>query len=400
MQLGRYRLTDELGTGGMATVFAARDLELRRDVAVKVLFPHLARSREVVSRFHREARAAAGLDHRHILRVLDVGGGRPDDDADPEREVDPPYIVLELVRGSNLAQAVGEGAPVLAEVVVAIGVALASALGEAHRAGIVHRDVKPANLMIAEGGRLVLADFGVARVSEEDSLVTRTGALLGTPAFMSPEQATAGELDARSDLYSMGATLYQLATGSLPVTGGPAKAVAAILAGEIIPPLRRNRKMGAGLARIIERLMQVDAAARYASAAEVEAALRAHLAESGAGEDADALVAEWAADRAACEARLGPVVLATTVRRAREAADRGEAPKALALCDRALALDASCAEATEIAERVGRRGRGVRVAFVAGAVAVLGVVGGGFWILGEHSPAARALDAGPTIAAA
>ena len=399
MQLGRYRLTDELGTGGMATVFAARDLELRRDVAVKVLFPHLARSREVVSRFHREARAAAGLDHRHILRVLDVGGGPPaGEEVDAEREVEPPYIVLELVRGANLAQAVGEGPPVMAEVVAAIGVALAAALGEAHRAGIVHRDVKPSNLLVAEGGRLVLADFGVARVSEEDSLVTRTGALLGTPAFMSPEQATAGELDARSDLYSMGATLYQLATGSLPVTGGPAKAVAAILAGEITPPLRRNRKMGAGLARIIERLMQVEPAARYASAAEVEAALRALLAESGVADDADAVVAEWAADRTACEARLEPLVLATTVRRAREAAERGEGPKALALCDRALALDPSCAEATEIAARVGRRGRGARIALVAGG-ATLAVVAGGFWILGEHSPQARALDAAPIAAA-
>jgi serine/threonine-protein kinase len=380
----------------MATVFAARDLELRRDVAVKVLFPHLARSREVVSRFHREARAAAGLDHRHILRVLDVGGGVAD--ADPEAEVDPPYIVLELVRGANLAESMTGGAPILAEVVAAIGVALAAALGEAHRAGIVHRDVKPANLLLAEGGRLVLADFGVARVSEEDSLVTRTGTLLGTPAFMSPEQATGGELDARSDLYSMGATLYQLATGSLPVTGGPAKAVAAILAGEVTPPLRRNRAMGAGLAKVIERLMQLEPDARYRSAAEVEAALRGLLAESEVGADADAVVAEWAADRAACEQRLAKVALASTVRLARAAAEAGQGPRALALCDRALALDGACAEAMEIAARVGRRGRGGRVALFA-AVAVTGLGAAGFWILGEKSPDARRRDAGAVAAA-
>src|SRR5262245_51576837 len=205
----------------MATVYRARDRELRRDVAIKVLFPHLCRNREVVARFQREARAAAALDHPHILRVFDVGGGG-------EGGGDPPYIVLELVRGPSLAEIVERGA-LVAELAASCGVALAAALAHAHKAGVIHRDIKPGNLLVAEGGRLVLADFGVARVAEDDSsLVTRTGALLGTPAFMSPEQATGGDLDARSDLYSVGATLYQLASGSLPVGGNAARAVAAI----------------------------------------------------------------------------------------------------------------------------------------------------------------------------
>src|SRR5690606_37725778 len=203
---------------------------------------------------------------------------------------DPPYIVLELVRGPSLDQLVGGGEPLMAEVVAAIGVAACGALAHAHRAGIIHRDVKPANLLVADGGRLVLADFGVARVMDEDSsLVTRTGALLGTPAFMSPEQATGGQLDARSDLYSLGATLYQLATGSLPVSGSTAGAVAAIAAGEVVPPLRRSRAIGPRLARVIERLMQVEPDARYGDAGEVEADLRALVERSGAG-DPDALL--------------------------------------------------------------------------------------------------------------
>jgi len=223
-RLGRYRLEEELGEGGMATVFRGRDLELRRDVAVKVLFPHLAKRDELVARFQREARAAAALDHDNVLRVFDVGGGplasRPE-----EREL-PPYIVLELINGSSLDAVAGDE-PILAEVVAAIGAVLCDALDCAHSAGIIHRDLKPANVLVEQGGRLVLGDFGVA-FAEGDSLVTRTGALLGTPAFMSPEQALGTELTARSDLYSLGATLYRLATGQLPYAGSTAKVVSAI----------------------------------------------------------------------------------------------------------------------------------------------------------------------------
>src|SRR5262249_40705860 len=175
-RLGRYELGDELGEGGMATVFRARDRELRRDVAVKVLFPHLARRPDIVRRFHREARAAAALEHPNILRIYDVGGAEADD---------PPYMVMELIRGRTLAAEIEQRGAMAA----CMGALLADALAAAHAAGVIHRDVKPANVLIAPGGRLLLADFGVARVEAEDSLVTRTGALLGTPAYMSPEQA-------------------------------------------------------------------------------------------------------------------------------------------------------------------------------------------------------------------
>src|SRR5262245_47078693 len=191
----RYAIEAELGQCGMATVYRARDQELRRDVAIKVLFPHLAKKREVVRRFSREARAAAGLEHPHILRVYDVGGGELVGG-------DPPFIVMELVRGGGSLRELAEaGGPLGAGLVAAMGAVVCDALAVAHAAGVVHRDVKPGNVLVAPGGRLLLADFGVARIDDDDSVVTRTGALLGTPSFMSPEQAQGAEVDARSDLY-------------------------------------------------------------------------------------------------------------------------------------------------------------------------------------------------------
>ncbi|HWM88890.1 MAG TPA: serine/threonine-protein kinase [Kofleriaceae bacterium] len=386
-ELGRYQLLEELGSGGMATVFRARDRDLRRDVAVKVLFPHLCKNREVVSRFQREARAAAALDHPHILRVFDVGGGAPASEAEGDAvPVDPPYIVLELVRGPSLDQLI-DGDPPLAEIVAAIGVALCEALAHAHRAGVIHRDLKPGNVLVAEAGRPVLSDFGVARVlDDESSVVTRTGALLGTPAFMSPEQAAGGDLDARSDLYSLGATLYQLATGSLPVTGSAARAVAQIAAGDVVPPLRRNPRLGPDLARIIERLMRVEPGQRHADAAEVAAALREIVGRAGAGEPDD-LLREHFADPASCRARLLPLVVSATVGGARDAAATGQPVRALALADRALALEPGCKEALALVDDIGRGRARRRAGLAALAVAVVGAAtwGGMSWWGGATS---------------
>ncbi|MBK9030680.1 MAG: serine/threonine protein kinase [Myxococcales bacterium] len=384
-QLGRYLLGDELGAGGMATVFRARDVELRRDVAVKVLFPHLARKPELTRRFQREARAAAGLEHANILRVYDVG---TDGTA---------YIVMELVRGQSLRERAEADGPLLAELVAAIGALLCDALAVAHAAGVVHRDVKPANVMIADDGRLLLTDFGVARLDDDDSLVTRTGALLGTPSFMAPEQAH-GPVDARADLYSVGVTLYQLVTGSLPFAGSTVKILAEAQKGAV-PALRRAPAVGAPLSRLIAQLMDPDPSLRPADATIAAAALRRLVTDGGLGEPRDEVRA-FAADRAGFRAARLPAVLAALTATAEAAAARGATATALATCDRLLALAPEHAAATALLARLTRRDQRRRLV-IGGGVAALVVAGaGGGWLaLGGrgHAPAAPAaalIDAG------
>ncbi len=404
--LGRYEIGDELGEGGMATVFRARDRELRRDVAVKVLFPHLARRAEVVRRFHREARAAAGLEHANILRIYDVGGNEPSADPGARGELDPPYIVMELIRGRTLLQEVEQRGPILAEVVACIGALLADALGAAHAAGIIHRDIKPSNVLIAQGGRLLLADFGVARLETEDSLVTRTGALLGTPAYMSPEQATGDTATARSDVYSLGATLYQLSTGHLPYSGSPAKVMSAIAAGQLVAPVRRHAPVGPDLSRAIEHMMETEIGARPESAAAVGAALRQIAADGGLGDPAEELAAYFGDPDAFLRART-PAIVAAVVKAAGRAMADERLPRALALADRASALAPDDPEVAALVREVtegGRARRRRRAIALAGAglalagasaASVFALAGGGGGGEGEGTPAVVVADAAP-----
>ncbi len=425
-RLGRYEIREELGSGGMATVYRARDTELRRDVALKVLFPHLSKRRDVVARFHREARAAAALDHPNIVRVYDTGGGdasvgldgpssgshpaslHGDAGGDPvARLIDPPYLVMELVEGQSLDSVVPEHAPFLAEIVACIGMLLGSALAEAHRAGIVHRDVKPANVMITVRGRVALTDFGVARIEGDDaSVLTRSGMLLGTPAFMSPEQAMGDVLDERSDIYSLGATLYQLATGVQPYSGSTPRVMAAIVEHKLVPPLQRHRAMGRDLARIIERMMAPSAAERFQRADEASAALRDLIERAGMASAPAAAAEELArffADPPAYTAAMIPVVVQATLARARQAAQQRSLPQAMALADRALALDDGCREALTLVERMGAHDSRRRWLAITGAILLAAGVSGavvGFWRqrAAEQAAIAPWLDAG--IAAA
>jgi serine/threonine-protein kinase len=392
--LGRYQIGDDIGSGGMATVYRARDPQLRRDVAVKVMFPHLAKKPEVARRFQREARAAAGLEHPNILRVYDVGGGRVGDDLPDE----PPYIVMELVRGQSLRELGEATGPMMAEVVACIGAVLCDALAVAHAAGVIHRDVKPGNVMATDDGRLLLADFGVARIEDDDSLVTRTGALLGTPSFMSPEQAHGADVDGRSDLYSVGATLYQLATGSAPFSGSTAVIIAAITRGEYTAPLRRRPQIGADLARAIQKLMHKEQAGRPKDAAEAAAALRAIAKDSGFGEARDELAA-YLKDPTAFEAARRPALVARLVVRAREAVDGKAIPRAIALVDRILALEPDHAEAQALEARIqagDRRRRAGIAAVLAGCVAAVGA--GGYLLLNLPSTSTAPFDSGPSDA--
>ncbi|HSN25710.1 MAG TPA: serine/threonine-protein kinase [Kofleriaceae bacterium] len=404
--LGRYELVEEVGEGGMATVYRARDRELRREVAVKVLFPHLARRAEVVRRFQREARAAAVLEHRNILRIYDVGGGEPKMEAGgpaPTAGIDdPPYIVMELIRGRSLLGELEQKGPLLAEVVACIGALLAEALGAAHAAGIIHRDVKPANVMIASDGRVLLADFGVARLETEDSLVTKTGSLLGTPAYMSPEQASGDTATAKSDLYSLGATLYQLSTGALPYAGPPAKVLAQIAQGSLVSAVKRRSAVGPDLSRVIGQMMQSEPDARTASAAEVARELRAIAASAGFGEPADEAAAYFKDPEAFLRERT-PRIVSAIVQAAKQSLGEAKLPRAMALADRASALAPEDPQVATLVDAVTAGGRSSRrKKLVLAGLAGAAVIGGGAFAathLGSHTAAlgidARVIDARP-----
>ncbi|CAN5785598.1 hypothetical protein BH11MYX3_BH11MYX3_42580 [soil metagenome] len=390
--LGRYELGEELGEGGMATVFRARDKELRRDVAVKVLFPHLARRDEIVRRFQREARAAAGLAHSNILRIYDVGGAEGDD---------PPYIVMEMIRGRSLLGEIEQRGPMFAEVAACVGALLADALAAAHKASIVHRDMKPANVMIAPGGKILLTDFGVARLETEDSLVTKTGALLGTPAYMSPEQASGDIATAKSDVYSLGATLYQLATGALPYAGSPAKVLAQIAMGTMVPPVKKRAAVGPDLSRLIERMMAVEPEQRVPTAVAAAEELRALAAAGGLGEPADELAMYFADPDAYVKART-PKIVAAVVSAAKQALSEAKLPRAMALADRASSLAPNDPAVTTLIEKVAEGGRATRRRKVLGITALgLALVGGStavaYKLAGGERATSAVLDAAVVV---
>ncbi len=366
--VGRYELLEEIGEGGMATVYRARDQQLRREVAVKVLFPHLAKRSDVVRRFAREARAAAALEHPNILRVLDVGV--PDGTSTA-----PPFLVMELIRGHSLAEFTQANAPLPPEHAAAMVAELAGALQLAHAAGIVHRDIKPANVMATTDGRLLLTDFGVAQVAADESLVTRTGALLGTPAYMSPEQAVGDDITAASDVYSLAVTLYQMVTGELPYGGSTAKVLSQIANGSAAPADRKVPAVGAELARIIAHAMAPTVAARTPSAAQFADELSAFVQHAGWG-DNRTLVKELLADPAKAQARA-PSLVDGLLRRASAALASRKQALASGLVERAAALAPHDPRVAAMLSTVARGNRGPRWRWAAGGLGAATVVTAG-----------------------
>jgi serine/threonine protein kinase len=201
---GRYRIEDVLGRGGMASVYLARDGELERPVAIKVLAEHLADTPGFRDRFLREARLAAQLSHPNIVQVFDVG----EDDGRP-------FIVMECVEGATLADEVKERGKLEPTEVVDLALQICGGLEHAHAAGLVHRDIKPQNLLLRADGTVKIADFGIARAAETTKL-TQIGSVLGTAAYLSPEQALGEQVTAAADIYSLGCVLYELLTGRTP----------------------------------------------------------------------------------------------------------------------------------------------------------------------------------------
>lgn len=274
--LGRYRIDDCLGEGAMAQVYRAHDPEIDRQVAIKVLKPDFARDREIGARFLREARAAGALSHANIATIYDVG------------ETDGvAYIAMELVDGQPLDVALQVQGRMPYERVLAIGQQLASALGYAHRAGVVHRDIKPSNILLSSDGRTAkLLDFGVARIGEIDPLAadaqlgrTQVGQLIGTPRYMSPEQALGLPVDQRSDLFSLGVVLYEMVTGKVAFPGTALATLAIQIAQEKVEPIDRNvGDCPPGLRFIIDKLLAKKPEQRFANGEALERAIAQELA--------------------------------------------------------------------------------------------------------------------------
>ena len=282
---GRYRLDQKLGSGGMSTVYLAKDETLERWVAVKVLHREISDQPDQIERFRREARAVAQVSHPNVVAVIDAGedGGHP-------------YIVFEYVDGETLKQRIDRMGRLPLDEAAAYAIEIGRGLQAAHARRLVHRDVKPQNVLIDAEGRAKVTDFGIARELEQDGL-TKTGRVLGTTDYVSPEQAMGQSVDDRSDIYSLGVVLYEMLTGDVPFKAENLVGVAMKHVNERMPDVQRRRpEVSSALAAVIERATEKKPERRYSDMAEMladlEAALEVEVSRAGqAGGEATTVLA-------------------------------------------------------------------------------------------------------------
>ncbi len=328
--LDKYEILQKIGEGGMATVYRGRHTTLGRDVAIKVLHPHLSQSERNRLRFAREARAIEHLDHDHILRIFDYSG----------TDADACYIVTEYVDGVTLQQLVSQHGRLPGEVATLIGLDLAEALAYAHELGIIHRDLKPENVMLRRDGAVKLMDFGIARFLDEVNL-TVTGALVGSPAYMSPEQAMERVLDPRSDLFSLGTLLFHLVTGQLPFSGSnPSVILKNIIEGNRPEVVELAPDISPDLIDLIEELLQVSVEDRPRDARQVHERLARMLADVRLDPaDPRWSLAAWLTDPGGYEKRLHEHLKVVLLEEGRRRLEQDDHLGALRLFNRLLSLD-------------------------------------------------------------
>lgn len=353
----RWEVHEKIGVGGMASVHVGIDRRLERKVACKILHPHVAENPDARERLAREARAIAQLKHENVIEVYDYAID------DPECT----WLISELIEGCSLRQFLDRQARPMPEVAVMIVCDVLKALKVAHRVGVIHRDVKPDNILIGQEGRPKLSDFGIAKVLHEVQMTT-TGNLVGSPSYMSPEQADGLHTDHRTDLYSAGIVLYRLVTGTLPFRGGtPIETIRKVSAGEYADPTEVAPECAGMVAGIIRRALTRDLNGRYQTADEMLTDLMIVLQDAG-------LTATWEelpkyfADPEGYQKALKPVLARGLEARGKALLDSGEESRAVDCFNRALSLGEGSQHTVDLVKELSKRRSRTRMRRVAWTV--------------------------------
>lgn len=383
--IDKYELLERVGQGGMAIVYRGIDRTLKRVVAIKVLHKHLSDYQEARDRLEREAQAVAKLRHENILEIFDFAA----------RDGEESYIVTEFIDGQTLKQFITERPIAYPEIGAMVMLQVCRALAHAHAAKILHRDVKPENIMIRNDGVVKLMDFGISHMVDLERL-TVTGQLLGSPAYMAPEHVEGRPIDFRTDVFAAGIVLYQLTVGKLPFEGkNPHEVLKRIAEVKFVDPRVANPRIGNRLGRIILKAMAARPDDRYAAIGEMVVALEAYLEESGlAGDKVAGELARYFNAPASYEQSLKERLVDHLARRGQQLLAEDQQAQALDAFDRVLTIDPQNARVIAILDGINRKKKLVQIGLV--VVGALALGGGAFAIMQRGEPAEADVPPSPT----